>query len=162
MMKSIELCESYGIMTIGSTKFLFDTEDLPLAESREWYCDKDGYLVSCYYYNGRRRFVRFHRIVIDAKPQQIVDHINGNRADNRKANLRCCSRAENGRNRKVCLGNKSGVTGVFYDRERQKWSANIVFNSKRVFLGRYDNKDDAIQARLLKEKELYREFAPLR
>lgn len=147
-------------MSIGKTKFLFDIEDLHLVQSRDWYCDKDGYLVSCYYYNDKRRFVRFHRIVLGAKPQQIVDHVNGNRADNRKSNLRVCTRAENGRNRKVCIGNKSGVTGVFFDNERGKWSANIIYNSKRIYLGRFENKEDAIKARLAKELELYKEFAP--
>lgn len=161
MMSNIELCDSYGIMSIGKTKFLFDIEDLHIAENRDWYCDKDGYLVSCYYYNGARRFVRFHRIVVGAKPQEIVDHINGNRADNRKANLRCCSRAENSRNRKVSSTNKSGVTGVFYDSERGKWSANIIFNAKRIYLGRFESKEDAVRARLAKEQELYKEFTPV-
>ena len=88
---SIRLLSSYGILCLEAAEFLFDVEDLPLIESRSWYKDKDGYLVSCYYFNGCRRFVRFHRIVMQAKPGQFVDHINKNRADNRKHNLRCLS-----------------------------------------------------------------------
>lgn len=159
MGKKIELFDSYGALSIGDRKFLFDIEDLQLAESRDWYSDKDGYLVSCYYFNAQRRFVRFHRIVMGAKPQQIVDHINGNRADNRKSNLRCCSRAENGRNRRLSAINKSGITGVYFDNERHKWAANIIFNSKRIFLGRFEKKEDAIKARIEKEIDLYKEFS---
>ena len=89
-MGSIRLLSSHGVLQLAATEFFFDLEDLPLIESRSWYRDKDGYLVSCYYFNGRRRFVRFHRIVMKAKPGQFVDHINKDRADNRKCNLRCC------------------------------------------------------------------------
>ena len=90
----IELLDTYGILRIKTTEFLFDLEDLPLIKGRDsWYCDKDGYLVSSYFYNGVRRFVRFHRLVMHAKPGQCVDHINKNKADNRKKNLRCCERS---------------------------------------------------------------------
>lgn len=81
--RKVEMRGTYGVLHLGSSEFLFDAEDLPLIESRNWYRDKDGYLVSCYYFSGVRRFVRFHRIVMKATSQQIVDHINKNRADNR-------------------------------------------------------------------------------
>lgn len=81
----IELHDTYGVLRIKTSEFLFDLEDLPLIKGRDsWYCDKDGYLVSSYFYNGIRRFVRFHRLVMHAKPGQCVDHINKNKADNRK------------------------------------------------------------------------------
>lgn len=159
-MGSIRLLSSHGVLQLAATEFFFDLEDLPLIESRSWYRDKDGYLVSCYYFNGRRRFVRFHRIVMKAKPGQFVDHINKDRADNRKQNLRCCNRSENARNRGLYSTNTSGVTGVFYDKEREKWVASITYNHKRKLLGRFASKDDAIRARLDKEAELFKEFAP--
>lgn len=47
----IELLDTYGILRIKTTEFLFDLEDLPLIKGRDsWYCDKDGYLVSSYFY----------------------------------------------------------------------------------------------------------------
>lgn len=115
----IELLDTYGILRIKTTEFLFDLEDLPLIKGRDsWYCDKDGYLVSSYFYNGVRRFVRFHRLVMHAKPGQCVDHINKNKADNRKKNLRCCERSENDRNRSLYSCNTSGVAGVYFDKQR--------------------------------------------
>ena len=117
MMGDIKLLSIHGILQLGAAKFYFDLEDLSLIESRNWYRDKDGYLVSCYFFNGHRRFVRFHRIVMKAKPGQFVDHINKDRADNRKCNLRCCRRAENDRNRGTYATNTSGVTGVYFDKQ---------------------------------------------
>ena len=156
----VELLDAYGILHIGPFPFLFDIEDAPVIQSRVWYRDKDGYLVSCYYYNGQKRFVRFHRIIMHALPGQVVDHINKNRADNRKQNLRCCDRAENIRNRGLYSTNTSGVTGVFYDNQRGKWVASITFNNKRHLLGRFETKEGAVEARIRKELELFWEFAP--
>lgn len=158
---NVKLFDTYGILYIGATEFLFDIEDLPVIQSRDsWYQDKGGYLASSYYYAGIRRFVRFHRIVMKAKPQQFVDHRDKNRRDNRKSNLRCCSYAENNRNRGLCSTNKSGVTGVSFDKRRNKWVANITFNRKKIFIGRFEDKEAAILARLEREVELFKDFAP--
>lgn len=91
-----------------------------------------------------------------------VDHINKNKADNRKKNLRCCERSENDRNRSLYSCNTSGVAGVYFDKERKKWVASITYNHKKVYLGRYAVKEEAILARLTKEVELYKEFSPQR
>lgn len=158
----VKLFETYGILYIDGSEFLFDIEDLPIVKSRKWCKDKDGYLVSYYIYAGRQHFAMFHRIVMHATQQQCVDHINRNRADNRKQNLRYCTRTENSQNRARRSTNTSGVIGVYYDKHRHKWAANIVHNKKRIFIGRFDSKQDAIKARLVKEMELFKEFAPQR
>lgn len=106
--------------------------------------------------------MRFHRIVMHAQPRQCVDHINKNRADNRKQNLRICDHSENDRNRSPYVTNTSGVTGVYFDKKRKKWVASITYNRKKVYIGRFTEKENAIMARLQKEIELYKEFAPQR
>lgn len=158
----IKILNDYGILYLDNVEFYFDIEDLPLIKSRSWYRDKDGYLVSCYYYAGRRRFVRFHRIVMNAQEDEIVDHINHKRADNRKRNLRVCKRAENDRNRGLYATNTSGISGVHFDTKRNKWIASITYNRRRIFIGRFSHKEEAIRARLLKEAELFKDFAPQR
>lgn len=158
----VKLFDTYGVLYVGTYEFLFDLDDLPLVKSRGWYRDNDGYLVSSYFYAGKRRFVRFHRKVMNAGNNEIVDHINKNRADNRKQNLRICEYSENDRNRGLCCTNKSGVTGVYFDKRRGKWAANITYNSRKIFLGRFDRKEDAVRIRLEKEIELFKEFAPQR
>lgn len=159
----VEVFDTYGILHLKTSDFLFSIEDLHLIKSRNsWYEDKDGYLVCGYYYAGRFQVSRFHRLVMRAKPGQCVDHINKNRKDNRRHNLRCCSFNENDRNRGVYSTNTSGVTGVFFDKERNQWHASISFNCRRFYIGRYHSKDDAIRARLNKEVELFGEYAPQR
>lgn len=157
---NIRLFDNYGILLIDNTEFNFDIEDLPVIQGRSWYKDRDGYLVHSYYYMGHLRYVRFHRLVMNAKGSYIVDHIDRNRANNRKSNLRICERAENDRNRSVYTTNTSGITGVHFDRKREKWTASITYENKRLFIGRFELKEDAIRARLLKEVELFKEFAP--
>ena len=76
-----------------------------------------------------------------AGPNQYVDHKNRNRYDNRKSNLRCCTYAENNRNRGLCVTNKSGVIGVHFDKKRNKWAASITLNGKKIFIGRFENKE---------------------
>ena len=161
MANNVKLFDTYGVLYIGAVGFLFDLEDLCIIQSRtNWYIDKGGYLTSSYYYAGIRRIVRFHRIVMHAKPNQYVDHRNRKRCDNRRCNLRCCSYAENNRNRGLCSANKSGVIGVYFDRKRCKWIANITYDGKRIFIGRFENKESAVLARLQKEVELFGEYAP--
>ena len=101
-------------------------------------------------------------MAFDALSGQCVDHINKNKADNRKKNLRCCERSENDRNRSLYSCNTSGVAGVYFDKQRKKWVASITYNHKKVYLGRYAVKEEAILARLTKEVELYKEFSPQR
>lgn len=158
----VKLFDTYGILYIGASEFIFDLDDLPVVKSRTWYEDKDGYLVSYYFYAGKRRCVRFHRIIINAQPHQCVDHINKKKADNRKKNLRCCKRIENDRNRGIYSSNNSGVTGVHFDKRRNRWVASITCNNKRIFIGRFYSKEDAIKARLEKEIALFGDFAPQR
>lgn len=160
--KRITILGTYGVIYVGGAEFLFDLEDLPLIESRNWFVDKSGYLASCYWFGGARRFAWFHRIVMKAEQGQTVDHINQERWDNRKKNLRICSHAENDRNKGLYSSNKSGYTGVHYDAQRKRWVASITYNRRKILIGRFIVKEDAIQARLAKESELFKEFAPQR
>lgn len=159
---AIKILIDYGILYLDNVEFYFDIEDLPLIQSSSWYKDKDGYLVSCYYYAGQRRFVRFHRIVMNAKEDEVVDHINHKRTDNRKRNLRVCKRAENDRNRGLYATNTSGISGVHFDKKRNRWVASITYNHRRIFIGRFSHKEEAVKARLVKEAELFKDFAPQR
>lgn len=158
--KNIQINGEYGVLKLGDLEFLFDLEDIGLIRSRAWYADKGGYLTCCYYYNGHLKFSSFHRLVMHAKPGEIVDHINRKRFDNRKKNLRVCQYSENDRNRGLYSTNKSGVSGVHFDKRRSKWVAAITYNRKKIFIGRFISKDDAIDARIKMEIELFREYSP--
>jgi hypothetical protein len=80
-------------------------------------------------------------------PDKFIDHINGDRSDNRIENLRHATSAENGRNKSLLCNNSSGHHGVSYLKDRMKWYASIKVNGKTIGLGKFESKPDAIAAR---------------
>jgi hypothetical protein len=92
-------------------------------------------------------------------PQDEIDHINGNRADNRWSNLREADRSQQSQNGKIRSSNKMGRLGVFYDKSRDQYTASIEIRGRR-WRKRFATLDEAIAARALVEKEWFGEFAP--
>jgi len=82
-----------------------------------------------------------------------IDHINGDKGDNRIANLRSVSNAENRKNQATRKDNTSGVQGVYWDRRNQKWMAKIQVEGKTVNLGRYSSIEEAAIRRTQAERE---------
>lgn len=80
-------------------------------------------------------------------PSGCIDHINGVRTDNRIENMRDVERIQNHMNMTRSRRNKSGVTGVFWYSRAKVWHAYISDNGKRVHLGSFSDKSDAIAAR---------------
>jgi len=81
-----------------------------------------------------------------------IDHINGDRVDNRMQNLRAVDCSTNMRNCRMLTANTSGRTGVRFEPARNKWRAYIHLNNKGFSLGRFTLKEDAIKAREAAEK----------
>lgn len=81
------------------------------------------------------------------KPPYCLDHINGNRSDNRISNLRKVLISENNRNTGIRTSNTSGVCGVSWYKSSRKWVAEIAYNGEKIRLGRFDKLEDAAAAR---------------
>jgi hypothetical protein len=101
------------------------------------------------------KLVELHRWIMNPKKGEYVDHIDGNTLDNRRQNLRICTNAANLRNGKIRPNNNSGITGVWRDKSRNKWVAEIKVNYKKISLGRFDNIKDASKARKQAEKKYF-------
>jgi len=99
----------------------------------------------------KNRDYRAHRLawlyIYGEWPKDQIDHINGVRFDNRINNLRSVTNAINGKNQRIRDCNTSGVCGVYWDKSRKKWAAEIIVNHKKIYLGRYHNIKDAAIAR---------------
>lgn len=86
-------------------------------------------------------------------PEKHIDHINGNRSDNRETNLREVTFKENHKNKKLPENNKSGVIGVSMYMKSLKWQSQIRVNGKQIHLGYYEDFEEAVKVRLEAEKK---------
>lgn len=139
--------------------FLCDLEDWDNLKEYCWYKDIGGYAVSL----KHKKTIRFHRIVMNCKDGEQIDHdfqVSNGVCDNRKSNLRICDNSKNGMNHTMRSDNKSGVIGVSWSNERNKWVSQIVIDGDHKYLGRFINFEDAVKTRLKAEKEYFKEFAP--
>lgn len=80
-------------------------------------------------------------------PNGLIDHINGDKADNRIENLRVVTHDGNAKNNRISRRNTTGHIGIYWEPQRNKWRADITSDKKTVCLGRFDAKEDAIAAR---------------
>ena len=120
-----------------------------------WHLNANGYAATRY--NGKNTI--FHDISFSNRSKaQLVDHINGNRLDNRMENLRLVNRAQNNMNKGLRSDNTSGHTGVSWDKLKGKWVVQIQVDGKNKHIGRYASKKDAINARIKAEEKYFGEY----
>lgn len=153
-----DLTGEYGIgKATNGEEFYFDKEDYDLIKEYTWSINDQGYVIS----NPLGKHIRMHLIVMGRDGNndgKDVDHINHNRKDNRKENLRIIEHYQNITNCKTYSNNTSGRKGVYWDKSRNKWMALLTYNQKTYHLGRFDNYEDAVLAREKAEKEIHGEY----
>lgn len=135
---------------------LCDVEDWESLKNCYW-TEQRGYAVAIKNYE----WIRFHREVMNVdNPKIQVDHINGNRLDNRKANLRLCSNQENSMNKYENSNNSSGYKGVYFDKNRNKWRGAIQYNGKSIKSPkRYNTPEEAYEWYIEKSNELFGDYS---
>lgn len=135
-----------------TARTLIDLEDVDLVKQHKWCYDRiNGYAV-----NGSS--IRLHRFIMNCPCDLVVDHINHNKLDNRKENLRICTCQENSFNRSISNNNTNQAMGV--EKISNKWRAYIDYNYRRIHLGSFDSLEEAIATRRQAEIEYFGEFAP--
>ena len=131
-----------------------DDGDFEKVNQYKWYCSHYGYAVRTERTSEKVIMHWMHRFILDDVDDFEVDHINGDRLDNRKSNLRKCNRNQNCKNTTLPITNTSGYKGVAWHKQRGKWRAFIMLNHKQISLGLYDDKEEAYKVRLECENEL--------
>ena len=145
----------------GSKWTVLDREDWAWAKEHKWHATSRGYAAR----NARpgeeknsflHREIALHMFGEEALKGKEVDHIDRNRLNNSRQNLRLATHKQNARNRSKTKTNTSGVTGVSWDKSSQKWRAKL--GSKH--LGFFATRKGAAEARKQAERELFGDFAP--
>ena len=135
-----------------------DTTDATLLSQWTWRLSSDGYAVRSETRNGSKKTIYLHRVVIQAPPGTIVDHINGDRLDNRRANLRLVTPSQNNANGRD-RPRRSGYRGVYPHRPTGRWIAQISVSGRVRHLGIFDDPLEAARAYDLAAHEQWGSFA---
>lgn len=163
----IEIFDDYAKMylydarsnVIGFT--IFDIEDIEkVSSSGKWGTNRK----SQYVYNqslDENKTVMIHHFLLGIRPHElenfVVDHINRDRRDNRKSNLRIVSLQKNAINKGMQSNNTSGYPGIHFNKTRKKWESAIKINGRKINLGRFDTFESAVEVRKLAEIKYFGE-----
>lgn len=154
--------KEYAIGYTGKgEEFWFDKEDYELIKEYYWYYDDHGYVraFDC----TTKRQIRLHVLVMNPIPENmVVDHKthpvgDAHKIDNRKSNLEYKTFHDNIKNQGRRITNSSGTTGVSWHKKHNQWAAYICVNYQQIYLGLFNDKEDAIAARKEAEIKYFRE-----
>ena len=149
---TIEEKENYIIIKIESKgqtyDCLIDKEDYPKVKDFRWSLKgKNSFYIES---NSYGKKILLHRIVLNAREKQYIDHINHNPLDNRKCNLRICTNQQNSFNKKS--------KGYYWNKNSKKWQAQISIDKTWINLGKYNTEFEAKEARRKAEEKYFGEF----
>lgn len=150
-----DMSRDYGIGYTTNTNeaFYFDKEDYDKIKDFTWRKTVNGYIES----RNKYRFITLHSLIMPHDNEHVIDHINHNRLDNRKSNLRICTQQENIFNTMRTPGKNSNHIGVT-QAPSSKWVARIKKDNKGIYLGSYEKYEDAVKAREEAEIKYFKEF----
>lgn len=134
---------------------IVSTNKIDILKNINWFASGNNYVCG----RVNNEIYTIHRYLLNAKPNELVDHIDHNKFNNTMENLRICSRSENMMNSIIPSNNKSGFKGVNKDKRYNKWRAYITVNKQQINLGYFDNLSDAIKARQDANQKYQGEFA---
>lgn len=143
---------------------LIDAEDCLKVIPYRWNARYDKYSDSYRAYtnariDGKQTTLIMHRLIMDAPKGMSVDHINHDTLDNRKANLRLATTAQNNKNAPKRKDNKSGYKGVSWRRDKEKYQAKIKNDNVQHYLGYFDTPEEAALAYNKAAVQMHGEFA---
>jgi hypothetical protein len=138
------------IKTTCGTDVIVDDEDFEYLNQWEWHLNSKKavhkYAERKVYGNGKQKHILMHRLVNKTPEGLMTDHINHNTLDNRKSNLKTVTSHSNQLNRKgLQSNNKSGHSNVSWHKSTKKWQVSYTLMGKQVYIGVFENKNQAIK-----------------
>lgn len=150
--------DDIGVMKIKDKEILFDKEDFELIKNYSWNIDKINEVKA----DINKQKYRIHQLIMGTKGTGlVVDHINRNRLDNRKSNLRICTQQQNMYNKTVKSNNLYGQSGVCWSKSAKKWESRLAFEKKTVARKLFNNYPDALEFRLMLQQIYFKDFSPM-
>lgn len=147
-------------ITLTNNKIaIVDDKDYGLVSKYKWTYRKPGYAHK-HIPKTKSDSISLHRFILNPPKNKEVDHINGNGLDNRRSNLRICSRLENCKNKGFSKNNKSGFKGVHWNKTLKYWVTQVTANGK-VFTKYSHTKEVAARKYNELAKKYHGEFALL-
>lgn len=148
-----EIFDGYAEVKLSDTDYMLcDIDDWEKLKRHHWYVNSAGYATAGTVKDGS---FLFHKKVTNTK-KEIVDHINMNKLDNRKCNLRIADMKINSINRGLQSNNTTGYKGVYHDKRYDTWHTRITVSGKTILLGTYKTKEEAIAVRKMAEEKYYK------
>lgn len=132
-------------------------EDYERVMQHSWCMHARGYAKA----RINTKYVLMHRWIMGAKDGEQLDHINHDKTDNQRENLRFCTSSQNHANRGAAICNTSGYKGVAWKKDKKKFRARIEVNYKNIHLGYFDDPADAARSYDKSAKEHFGDFAKL-
>lgn len=141
---------------------LVDDDDFALLNNLNWWCDSNGYAKTKIWKDGELKQIPMHRFLLES-PIGIVDHVNRNRLDNRRENLRVSDRSGNAWNKKKMPTSPHKYKGVGIERRGKKlrYKARVAVYNERISLGAYSTEEEAAKAYNVGASHFQGEFALL-
>ena len=153
--------EDYVLMYIKDKEILISISDYDLVSKYTWRVSPYNYVETTTYDKGNRKNLRLSRLLTDCPSNMVVDHINNNRLDNRRENLRVCTSQQNNLNVKKYSTSKSKYKGVTFCKNTNKWRAKTKHLGKTISLGYYDTEEEGALAYNKYMLEHHKNFAQL-
>lgn len=157
--------------TYPRMEILVSPEDQDLIQNHKWYISdfavNSGH--TCHYAyrhpDGRKYRRYLHRDIMmringkDICRTHVVDHIDHNGLNNRRENLRVLTRSENVFHQRLRHDNSAGIRGIYWNKQKKKWTAYIGWNKKQIIIGHFQEREHAVVARCAVEKVLYKNIS---